>query len=355
MFFNIPTLLKDSLDKAKGAIVRRVRLCSRDPLKCIGLFSALLFFLAALLLNVASWQSSDKIAGAIISSDTALQKNFVESNNFQPESPELNLVRKNPIVEFSPPVPVPPRVLGAIWGEPESEANKEITEYEVVAGDSLSGIAERFGISLNTLLWANNLSKNSVIKVGQKLVISPVTGVIYHVKNGDTVSEIARIYKAKADDIVEFNELASRGDIFIGDILVVPGGVMPASSVPSASLAQIPIASSYFICPIASPCRVTQRLHYYNAIDFSHGKCGDSIYAAAGGVVKSVKYGWNGGAGNTIVILHPNGVATSYGHIQAATVTVGDNVYQGPQSAIMGGNRATQGAGAGRSTGCPAP
>ena len=104
MFFNIPTLLKDSLDKAKGAIVRRVRLCSRDPLKCIGLFSALLFVLAALLLNVASWQSSSKIAGAIISSDTALQKNFVESNNFQPESPELNLIQENTIVGFSPPV-----------------------------------------------------------------------------------------------------------------------------------------------------------------------------------------------------------------------------------------------------------
>lgn len=243
-----------------------------------------------------------------------------------------------------------PQVLGLILGEAEPEINKEIIEYEVKSGDSLTVIAESFGISLNTLLWANDLSKSSTIKPGQKLVISPVSGVIYHVKNGDTVSAIAQKYKAKPENIIAFNDLESDGDIFIGDILVIPEGVMPAPAVSTPVLAQVPLASSYFICPVTSPCRITQGLHYYNAIDFSHGRCGDSILAAAGGVVQKIKYGWNSGAGNTLTILHPNGVATSYGHLQAILVSVGEQVLQGQIIALMGGQPGT--AGAGKSTGC---
>jgi LysM repeat protein len=277
---------------------------------------------------------------------------FIRQNSFQPESLDLNLIQKNTIVGYGLPVTANPQVLGMILGTEGSTANKDINEYEVLAGDSLGGIAEKFGISLETLLWANNLSRSSAIKVGQKLVTLPVSGVLHYVKAGDTVSEIALKYKAAAQDIVDFNELTSQNDIFVGDILIVPGGKMPAVSAPSYASSQVPLASSYFICPIASPCRITQGLHFYNAVDFSHGKCGDYIYAAAGGTVQRVKYGWNSGAGNTIYIQHPNGVVTSYGHILSALVNPGDQVYQGQPIAIMGGNRATQGNGAGISTGC---
>ena len=120
--------------------------------------------------------------------------------------------------------------------------------------------------------------------------------------------------------------------------------------------AQIPTSQSYFICPIALPCRITQNLHWYNAIDFSHGRCGDTIYAAAGGTVLKVKLTNStsrlayGGAGNHITILHPNGVTTMYGHIATSFVSPGENVYQGQPIALMGGQPGTPGAG--MSTGC---
>ncbi|MDD5145448.1 MAG: LysM peptidoglycan-binding domain-containing protein [Candidatus Pacebacteria bacterium] len=287
---------------------------------------------------------SSRVAGS--SSDSSSL--FLGQASSQTESPDFYLVQKNSLMGIAPPVMVTPQVLGAILGENDLNVRKEVTEYEVKEGDTLSTIAENFGISLKTLLWANNLSSTSKIKAGQTLVILPVSGVIHHVISGDTVSAIALKYKAKASDIVSFNELASEDDIFIGDILIIPDGVMPV--VKSSYIAQIPIASSYFICPIASPCRITQKLHWYNGVDFSHSKCGDSIYAAAGGTVQKVKFGWNGGGGNTITILHPNGVITSYGHIQTALVKAGDQVYQGQIIALMGGLPGTSGAGI--STGC---
>ena len=273
---------------------------------------------------------------------------FVGLIKSQLESPDLSLIQESSLKAFTPPVMVTPQVLGAIIGEAEPEISKEIIEYIVQSGDSLWSIAANYNISLYTLLWANDLNQNSIIKPGQKLVILPVSGVIYHVKSGDTISEIARIYKGKVEEIVAFNNLSEEGDIYIGDIFIIPGGVMPPP--PAVTYVEIPLASSYFICPISSPCQVTQGLHWYNAIDFSHGKCGDLIHAAAGGEVLKVKYGWNGGTGNYLTILHPNGVVTIYGHILSSLVSPGEQVSQGQIIAYIGGQPGTPGAG--RSTGC---
>lgn len=246
-----------------------------------------------------------------------------------------------------PPIMITPQVLSQIINENEPENRKEIIEYTVQTGDTLSSIAENFGISFNTLLWANDLNKSSVIKPGQRLIILPVSGVIHHVKKGDTISEVAKTYKANLKDIIAFNELSSEGEIFIGDILIISDGVMPPPSQTPAPVL-VPLASSYFICPLSS-CRLTQGLHWYNAVDFA-GNCGNSVYAVAGGTVLRTKYGWNGGAGNYLTILHPNGVVTFYGHLLNILVNSGDQVYQGQIIALVGGQPGTPGAG--KSTGC---
>jgi murein DD-endopeptidase MepM/ murein hydrolase activator NlpD len=101
---------------------------------------------------------------------------------------------------------------------------------------------------------------------------------------------------------------------------------------------------------------MTQGFHWYNAIDFSHGQCGEPIYAAAGGTIQKVKLTdsrsvWAyGGAGNHVTILHPNGVVSFYGHLASAPVSPGDQVSQGQVIGYMGG--APGMAGAGKSTGC---
>ena len=273
---------------------------------------------------------------------------------FPLESPDFLLIQENSLKASLPPTTFSPQVLGALVGyESLSETRKEILEYIIEEGDNPSLISQKFDISLDSLLWANDLNKNSIIRSGQKVVIPPVSGAIYHVKAGDTISEIAKTYKGKVEEIIVFNELLSGGDIFIGDILVIPNGVMPPP--PTApSPTYVPLAQSFFICPIPpapnGKCRITQWLHWYNAIDFSNGKCGEPIYAAAGGNVLRVKYGWNRGAGNYLTILHPNGVVTTYGHIAKSLVSLGQQVSQGQIIAFIGGQPGTPGAG--RSTGC---
>jgi len=272
------------------------------------------------------------------------------------ESPDFLLIQKNSLQAASPVNTFSPQVLGALVAGVEPRDNRKIiVEYIVQAGDNLRSISDNFDVSLKTLLWANDLTEESLILVGQELVIPPVSGIIHHVKSGDTVGKIAQRYKGKVSEIVAFNNLSNEADIFIGDILIVPNGLMPQPAehfVPQ----QIPLASKYFICPISLPCRVTQGLHWYNAIDFSHGQCGAPIFAAAGGQVLKVRLTnstsrWAfGGAGNHLTILHPNGVVTMYGHISTSLVSPGQKVSQGQRIALMGGRPGTPGAG--KSTGC---
>ncbi|MCH7751113.1 MAG: LysM peptidoglycan-binding domain-containing protein, partial [Planctomycetes bacterium] len=86
-----------------------------------------------------------------------------------------------------------------------------IIEYTVQPGDIPSIIAASFGITTNTLLWANNLSDGQLIRPGDELVILPVSGVRYKVQQGDTISSIASIYKGEIDKIIAFNGLGVQG------------------------------------------------------------------------------------------------------------------------------------------------
>lgn len=266
---------------------------------------------------------------------------------------DLLLIQENSLVGLSAPTNFSFQVLGVISEEENKtkEEKREIIEYVVEPGETISSIAQKFNISVNTVLWANNLTSKSSLKPGQTLIILPVSGILHYVKNGETLSEIAKTYKANLSEIVSFNELADENDIQNGDLLVIPNGQKPANpSFTFSQSPQIPLASSYFICPIAPPCKITQGLHWDNAIDFSNGKCGSPIFAAAQGQVLRVKYGYNYGAGNYLKILHPNGVITFYGHLQTILVKENDQVSQGQVIALMGGKPGTPGAG--RSTGC---
>ncbi len=332
---------------------------SKDPFYYFRLISAILLgivsFAPHYLLSDTNNYSSISSLSFQLSKNGGEQDLYLSSREkFWPESPEFFLVQKTSLVGISPPVMVSPQVLGILVSgfEPE-ESKKIIIEYIIEPGDSLWSMAAKFDISLNTLLWANDLNKNSLVQPGQKLIVPPVSGVIHYVKSGDTISEIAKKYKGKIDEILAFNELSSEGDIYVGDVIIVPNGVMPPPPIKYPP-PLVPLASSYFICPI-SPCKISQGLHWYNAVDFD-GQCGQPIFVAAEGRVLKVKLTTStsrwafGGTGNHLTILHPNGVVTMYGHILTSLVNPGDEVSQGQIIALMGGQPGTPGAG--KSTGC---
>ncbi len=233
----------------------------------------------------------------------------------------LNVIQGDGLEAIAPPFNISGKVLGS-WG---MEQEKEIREYIVKSGDTLSSIAASFEISLNTLLWANDLNEKSTINPGQKLIILPVSGILHIVREKDTLGELAEIYQADLEDIIKFNEIPDEGRIYAADTLIIPNGKMPKTI--DVKYVKVPLASSFFICPIPSPCRITQGLHPLNAVDFSNGKCGDPVFAAAGGSIQKTGYGRRGGI--FVRILHPNGVVTYYGHLSEIAVSPGQPVRQG--------------------------
>ena len=126
------------------------------------------------------------------------------------------------------------------------EKRDKIIEYQIKPGDTVSSIAMEFGLSPQSILWANKLSLTSVIKSGQKLVILPVDGMQHTVGNNETVSAIAKKYKAKIDDIIAFNSLPADGQIKSGQELIIPGGVMPVAP------ARTPLPSSRSLASVVS-------------------------------------------------------------------------------------------------------
>ena len=339
----------------------KIKGVKRDPLVYLGVISILLF---GGVFMTPTFFSSHQLGGSLplpsytpeffSNKITENQLLFLGPNLNVFQSPDMYLVNDTAIKGVHSPLVISTQTLGVLVGDFEGvvlDSRKEILEYLVQDGDTLGSIAEKFGISLDTVLWANSLSKNSKVKSDQRLIILPVSGTLHEVRSGETLSSIAKKYKAKSSEIIAFNNLTGEQDIQVGDIFVVPDGVMPVqqTAVPLSD-SWAPLASSYFIWPIAAPYRLTQGLHFPNAVDMSHGKCGDSIFAAAGGEVTRVRYGYNNGAGNYVRIMHPNGVTTDYGHLLTIFVNVGDKVSQGQLIALMGGQPGTPGAG--KSTGC---
>ena len=236
---------------------------------------------------------------------------------------------------------------------------RAITYYTVKIGDTLSGVAKAFGVTVNTIAWQNNLSAKAMLRPGDKLVILPVSGVLYKVRPGDSLSKIAQQYKVEAAAIISYNNLA--GDrVIIGQSLVIPGGQPPASAasqVAAASSKLTPKVQQVFsnvkntvkanlgtggmTWPTVGH-RITQ---YYslrhNGVDIGN-KVGTPIYAADGGKVEVAASGWNGGYGNTILLNHGK-LKTRYGHLSRLYVRAGQTVVKGQVIGEMGST--------GRSTG----
>lgn len=112
--------------------------------------------------------------------------------------------------------------MSAIAKDPEEDGGVKI--YTVESGDTVSGIAAKNNITINTILWANDMDNVDQIKPGDQLFILPVAGLSYAVKSGDTIDTIAAKFKAEKDKIIAFNELPATGEIQAGDVIIIPDG-----------------------------------------------------------------------------------------------------------------------------------
>lgn len=229
----------------------------------------------------------------------------------------------------------------------------QLSVYVVRKGDSLSQIAEMFDVSVNTILWANDMKKGDKLVEGSTLLILPVSGVQHTVTKGETLQSIAKKYKVDVLTITGFNGLEAGDKLAVGDELIIPDGQMPNDDVPSSSSKKSSgktVAGSgkkipgYFINPVPELKRKSQGAHGpgNRGVDLA-APTGTRILASAEGIVLLARYGWNGGYGNMVTIQHPNGTKTLYAHMSKIATTTGARVEQGEVIGSVGST--------GRSTG----
>jgi murein DD-endopeptidase MepM/ murein hydrolase activator NlpD len=234
--------------------------------------------------------------------------------------------------------------LGSIADIGQARA-ESISLYVVRKGDNISTIAKLFNVSENTVRWANNLERSTLIIPGQVLVILPVSGVQYTVKKGDTIESISKKFKGDEEEILNFNGLASNISLEEGMNIIIPNGEgEPIPTYYSRNLigGTGPDYRGYYLRPVEGGRR-SQGLHGYNAVDFA-APCGTPLLASASGdVIISRSLGWNGGYGQYVVIDHPNGTQTLYAHMNGIIVSSGWHVVQGQVLGYIGRTGASTG------------
>ena len=159
-----------------------------------------------------------------------------------------------------------------------NDHRNSVIEYTVQEGDLLSFIAADYGVSVDSVMWANKLKNADNISPGQVLRIPPITGVIHIVVRGDTPTLIAQKYQASEDRIMSYNHIPKSGVLVVGDEIIVPEGKITGEG----------------------------------------------------------ETGYNGGFGKYLKIAHQNGTETLYAHTSKLLVALGQQVARGDKIALMG-------------------
>jgi murein DD-endopeptidase MepM/ murein hydrolase activator NlpD len=320
---------------------------ARSPRLFSGITWGVTFLVVAILLGYTVWRlfpASGASASAAL--PTLGAPAYVPlPNQVGSVTDPLAIVRKVALVTFS-----------------DKNVRYNVVKYTAKTGDTVSSIAESYGLKASSLLWSNaTLMRNgpNSLKVGQVLQIPPVDGVLYQWEAGDTLESVAEKFGVTSDDILLWpgnNLELPNPEIPTDTLVMVPGGKSDAIQWVSVSYASGASGTSSGYASTCGPSDFKggggtlmwpSPYHYINGgNNFSSSHLGIDIYAPEGtqitaadnGTVVWASWGgaWNGGYGNVVMIDHNNGFKTLYGHLSQVNVVMCENVYAGELIGLSG-------------------
>lgn len=227
-----------------------------------------------------------------------------------------------------------------------------LTEYVVKDGDSLWTIANKFDLDLDTIIGSNRISNINHLKLGTVLRIPNQDGIFIKVAKNDTVAKLADKHGSYKQAVYVANLMSDETQLKIGSEIFLPGAKVAAviaSAGRTSARTTVTTSSRKFRWPVMGKISSVfgwrrspfgRRRVFHSGLDIRAPR-GRVIVAAGDGRV--VHSGWMGGYGRTIVISHPGGMSTLYGHCSSLLVRNGATVRSGQQIARVGST--------GRSTG----
>lgn len=217
--------------------------------------------------------------------------------------------------------------------------------YEVLEGDSISVIAEKFGIAREYILWNNIdiIDDANLLQPGQLLQIPAVEGIIHAVRLNETLTEIAEQYDADVQDVIDFaaNGIADPNQLQENTMILVPGGRVvppPAATIrPDAPAPQVvtrDASSTGFIWPVVG--LITSNFDWTHPLGIDINAPYIPVAASAGGQVVFVGGDACCSYGHYVEIDHGDGYSTRYAHMSEFAVSLGEFVEAGQIIGISG-------------------
>jgi murein DD-endopeptidase MepM/ murein hydrolase activator NlpD len=298
----------------------------------------------------------------LITTEAALRPMEALAASLAPDVPKpaAEAIAPEPVSE--PDAKADERPSGQPTQAPEPMPQPTYSTYTVQTGDTVAAIAASYGIQAETLLW-NNPDLNSdpdSISIGQELLIPSRDGILYTVRLGDTLTDIASLYEVEVENIVGFisNEIGDENSVSEGALLLLPGAVPPppppatpevifVASAPEPSDAGtiVPpdsVSVTGFAWPVYGPISEYYGAPrgagtYHTGLDIDQTfNYGGPVAASGPGQVVLASGGYGYGYGNYVVIRHDNGYETLYAHLSAIYVSQGQYVSQGEAIGAVG-------------------
>ena len=204
----------------------------------------------------------------------------------------------------------------------------EWQQYRVQRGDTVSGIALKYRVSVGAIIASNDISNARRLQEGAVIRIPNIDGIPYQVQSGDSLSKIAASFNVPLEVILDVNEIKS-DNIRLGETIFIPGARMNDIDLRMSlgDLFAYPLQNRHITSNYGMrKDPISGALQFHAGVDF-RANTGTTVMASFDGIVSAVGENWL--YGKYIILTHSNGYKTLYGHLNAFSVKQGDRVIRG--------------------------